>query len=110
MYANGVEKTANLTDAACITLGGKAATDPNTNSLSSSQAVDGLVYYTASNKPLAAPANAIGVMRETVNDTPVFTQTLTPTPPPLATHLLPKPCPMPRKQQLLTQQPKPTKW
>ena len=65
IYANGVEQTATLTDADYIALGGTAATDPNTNTVSSTQAVDGLVYYTASNKPTTAPANAIGVMRET---------------------------------------------
>ena len=63
---NGTEAApAAFTDADYITLGGTAATDPNTNTVSSSQAVDGLVYYTASNKPIGAPANAIGVMRET---------------------------------------------
>ena len=63
--ANGVEQIANLTDADYIALGGTTTTS-GTNTVSSTQAVDGLVYYTASNKPTTAPANAIGVMRETV--------------------------------------------
>ena len=55
---NGTEAApAAFTDADYITLGGTAATDPNTNTVSSSQAVDGLVYYTASNKPIGALAD-----------------------------------------------------
>jgi hypothetical protein len=56
---------AGFNDASYIALGGKAATTNGT--VSTTNAVDGMTYFTATNKPAGAPANAIGVMRETVN-------------------------------------------